>query len=59
MSKEDALETINERIEEIENDQRYQQDDADVQINAPLALIQTALEAEKKGLRRAKNALEE
>lgn len=57
-----ALETIEERIEEIESDSRYPADDeepADVQANAYLALMQAEWRGELMGLRRAKQALQD
>lgn len=53
-----ALSSISERIAEIESDDRWQADSANVQINAPLALIQQDMAGELRGLYRAKNALE-
>ena len=63
MGREEALESINERIEEIESDSRYPTGDdeefEDVQVNAVLALMQCEWRGELKGLKRARNALRE
>lgn len=55
----DPLEAINERIEEIENDERWNYDSANVQTNAPLALVQQDMAGELRGLRLAKEQLED
>lgn len=44
-------EKVEERLAEIEADDRLGYDDADVQVNAPLALIQTSLKAKRDALR--------
>lgn len=59
MTDQTALDIIEERIEEIENDDRYQADAANVQTNAVLALVQTDMEGEMRGLKRARNALQD
>lgn len=46
-----AVEQIRDRLEEIEADDRLQYDSANVQVNAPLALTQTSLEAKRDTLR--------
>ncbi|MCH9852958.1 MAG: hypothetical protein K0U45_05580 [Alphaproteobacteria bacterium] len=43
---------INQQIGEIENDERYKRENADVMINAPLALTQIALRERRLVLRK-------
>lgn len=47
----DKLERVEERLAEVEDDDRLGYDDADVQVNAPLALIQTSLKAKRDSMR--------
>lgn len=55
----DIISDLEERVEDIESDDRYKkgEDAADVQVNAYLALMQTEWSGELKGLKRALNAL--
>lgn len=55
----EVLQTIDGRIEEIEDDSRYKAEDATVQINAPLALLQTEMEGELRGLYFVKRIVED
>jgi len=59
----DALDAIEERIEEIESDNRYptgeDEEFEDVQVNGYLALMQCEWRGELKGLKRARNLLED
>jgi hypothetical protein len=57
MSDKTPLEIVEERIEEIESDGRYQADSANVQTNSVLALKQTHMEGELRGLKKARRAL--
>jgi len=52
---------IEERIEEIESDSRYEtgEDAAEVQVNAVLALMQSEWCGEVKGLKRAQSELDD
>ena len=59
MTKEKALEYIDKRMKEIDNDTRYHYPPADIRINAPLAIIQTGLDVEMAVLRTIKTILEE
>lgn len=45
------LERVEERLAEVEDDERLGYDDADVRVNAPLALIQTSLKAKRDSMR--------
>lgn len=49
--RESALESVRERLTEIESDNRLDYEPADVEVNAPLALIQTSLKAQRDTLR--------
>jgi len=57
----DAVDGIEDRIEEIESDNRYptgeDEEFEDVQVNAILALMQSEWRGELKGLKRARNEL--
>lgn len=61
--REEAIEAIEERIEEIESDNRYptgeDEDWADAEVNIVLALMQTEWRGELKGLKRARALLED
>lgn len=46
------LEQIHKDMERIEKDERYQAEPAQVQINAPLALIQVEMTAQMKVLKK-------
>lgn len=46
-----SREEIQRKIDQIENDDRWSYDSADVQTNAPLALQQTAMEARHQALK--------
>lgn len=54
----EALGHINKRLAEIEADSRYQAPTASIQINAPLALIQLDMKAERSALLMVKELLE-
>lgn len=57
-----AIAEIEERIEELESDDRYPEspeENAQVQVNAPLALIQQDMQSEVKGLKKALSILED
>ena len=58
MTLEQALEYIDKRMKEIDRDTRYHYPPANTQINAPLALIQTEMDAEMRALRTVKAELE-
>lgn len=47
----EKLEAVEERLAEVEDDERLGYDDAEVQVNAPLALIQTSLKAKRDSMR--------
>ena len=47
----DPIDRIRERLDEIESDERLGYEKAPVQINAPLAMIQTELKAKQNVLR--------
>ncbi len=55
----DIISEINERIEEIENDERLSYDDANVQTNAPLALHQVSQKRALSELRWVKEMIED
>ena len=53
----ELLKTIDEKISEIENDDRYKDRPASVFSNAPLALIQTEMKTQVKTLKWVKEQL--
>lgn len=60
----EAVDAIEDRIEEIEGDDRYDggenpAESAEIQTNAVLALMQTEWSGELRGLKRARNLLED
>lgn len=55
-----VVESIEDRIEALESDDRYPEgpdDNAKIQINAPLALVQQDMQSEVKGLKYARAQL--
>jgi len=58
MGIESVLESVEERLAEIEDRDAWEADSAQVQTNAPLALIQTSLESRHSELESVKQILE-
>lgn len=54
----DAQAALREVLEEVEQDDLLQQDDAHVDVNAPLAIQQIGLKGQARGLRQAINIVE-